>query len=208
LELENPSHTTIIVRHLHANDSYALFHLTNQNINLIKDLSAAVGRQTSFIDKMSERLWIRSPYLEGTLRRSIARYLNFLTLYKYHPKTMFVPTLDIDLAWHTHQCSAQRYYGGTRTLAGKFLNHDDSLEKPILGEGFEKTTALYRARFGTEYSVCGCWDCEGLIELFERQIETDGTKAEALGPEEIATIVGEEVKRYREVEALRRKPAL
>lgn len=71
---------------------------------------------------MNGQLWIRSPALSGTLRRATDRYAKFLHLLKRKApplgedgsgKTIvlgaiIVPTLDIDLVWHTHQCSAYR----------------------------------------------------------------------------------------------------
>ena len=60
-------------------------------------LRDAVIRQSKFVDKMHDYLWIRSSALDGTLRRAIDRYDKFLKLYKLYPTTMFVPALDIEL---------------------------------------------------------------------------------------------------------------
>ncbi|KAG9504918.1 hypothetical protein J7337_004899 [Fusarium musae] len=61
-----------------------------------KQLRDAVIRQASFADKMNSLMWIRSPALQGTIRRAISRYQNFCKLLKMS-KTTVVPTLDIDL---------------------------------------------------------------------------------------------------------------
>jgi hypothetical protein len=162
-----------------------------------QDLNDAVLRQVSFVDKMWDKLWIRSPALDGTLRRGRDRYSNFLNLFKLYPTTMFVPTLDIDLVWHTHQCSPSQYYTTTQEVAGKFVNHDDSIVQKTLDTGLKGTKSLYRIRFGQEYHICGCWDCEAL----QSAIEEAGKKPDWEG---IAKQVGEDVAYYRAVEVARR----
>ena len=164
---------------------------------LAQDLNDAVLRQVSFVDKMWDKLWIRSPALDGTIRRGRDRYSNFLNLFKLYPTTMFVPTLDIDLLWHTHQCSPSQNYTTTQEVAGKFVNHDDSIVQKELDTGLKDTKSLYRMRFGREYHICGCWDCEAL----QSAIEEAGKKPDWEG---IAQQVGGDVAYYRAVEVARR----
>ena len=121
-----------------------------------KQLRDAVIRQTAFVDKMNAHMWIRSPALEGTLRRSIDRYRKFCELLKLSESAMLVPTLDIDLAWHTHQCAARDYGRGMTALVGRFINHDDTIGKADLGDGYGDTRRLFQVRFGKEYQNCGC----------------------------------------------------
>ena len=114
---------------------------------------------------------------------------------------MFVPTLDIDLIWHTHQCSPGAYYLATMEKAGKFLNHDDSIEDAKLGDGYMRTRELWRVRFAEEYAVCGCWDCEALMDVVEDVVEdVDGKDLEERVRKGI-----EKVKVYREKEAVVRR---
>lgn len=190
-------------------DSNLLTKLTKTDRHLVQsyvdaqggvaeDLKDAVLRQVSFVDKMWDKLWIRSPGLDGTIRRALGRYEQFLRLFKIYPSQMFVPTLDIDLAWHTHQCSPSKYYKATQELAGKFVNHDDSIVQEKLDTSLQDTKSLYRMRFGREYHICGCWDCEALqsaLEKAEKGVKWDG----------IAKQVGETVAYYRAVEVARRK---
>jgi hypothetical protein len=162
-------------------------------------LSAAVMRQCGFIDKMDGKLWIRSPAAEDTLTRAGARYEQFLKLMKLYPDVTLVPTLDIDLVWHTHQCSPARYVQATRQLVGKFVNHDDTIAKDKLDTGFDKTRALYLMRFGKEYRVCGCWDCEALLSA----LHVSG--ARQVPDEEALQKVSDQVTYYKTVEAARRQ---
>ncbi|KAI1014633.1 hypothetical protein LB503_004108 [Fusarium chuoi] len=166
---------------------------------LAKQLRDAVIRQASFVDKMNSFMWLRSPALEGTIRRAITRYQNFCKLLKIS-KTTVVPTLDIDLVWHTHQCTAKHYGQAMKVLTGKFVNHDDTIEKPQLGDGFGETRRLYRVYFGQEYRSCGCWDCQALLTELERAVE-DGQDVDM---DKITAEVKEDVFYYRAVEWSRR----
>lgn len=178
-------------------DQHLLQHMFYAQEDFAKKLKDAVLRQVSFVDKMWDRLWIRSPALEGTVRRARDRYSNFLKLFRLYPTTMFVPTLDIDLVWHTHQCSPSRYYTITQEVAGKFVNHDDSIVQSKLDTGLTDTKTLYRIRFGKEYHVCGCWECEMLQSVVEDM-------ENFLNWEDVAKQVSEDVAYYRAVEVARR----
>uniref|UniRef100_A0A093V443 Uncharacterized protein n=1 Tax=Talaromyces marneffei PM1 TaxID=1077442 RepID=A0A093V443_TALMA len=137
----------------------------------ILQLTENVKRQASFVDKMHNHLWICSPAVSGTLCRAIDRYNKFLKLFVLHPGKTLVPTLDIDLVWHTHQCSAVSYEETMRTRTGRYVNHDDKIGKEKLGHGANETKHLFRTRFGQEYSVCLCWDCEMLATALEKAEE-------------------------------------
>jgi hypothetical protein len=105
--------------------------------------------------------------------------------------------LDIDLVWHTHQCSPSKYHAATQELAGKFVNHDDTIVQARLDTGFQDTKNLYRIRFGKEYHTCGCWDCEAL----QSAVEEAGKDGDLV---QIAQRVGADVAYYRAVEVSRR----
>jgi hypothetical protein len=163
-------------------------------------LAETVERQVSFVDKMEKQLWIRSPALEGTLERAIDRYTKFLKLFKLYPNTMLVPTLDIDLAWHTHQCSPSHYRAGAVEFAARFIDHDDKIGKPTLAGGMEKTKQLFRIRFGQEYLICNCWDCEAALSaviMLDRDRDSPDMGV-------IAHQVSQDVAYYRAVEIARR----
>ncbi|KAK0391491.1 hypothetical protein NLU13_0992 [Sarocladium strictum] len=139
------------------------------DVPLALELKAAVSRQASFVDKMNAHLWIRSPAVEGTLRRAIERYAKFLAILARGKKFTIVPTLDVDLAWHTHQCfSGFGYAAAVKARVGRFINHDDTIAKETLGDGFDETRKLWRMYYGKEYRVCGCWDCEALLSGVEK----------------------------------------
>ena len=55
--------------------------------------------------------WLHSPFIYQTLSESSNRYVNFFhMLTSSDLKQMLVPTLDIDLMWHTHQLWNYGYF--------------------------------------------------------------------------------------------------
>ncbi|GAA6009145.1 uncharacterized protein JCM10292_005336 [Rhodotorula paludigena] len=122
------------------------------------DLVAAVLRQGSFIDKMYNLGWTAPHRFDednSLLKRSVARYHAFMDLMASVPGTFLVPTLDIDLAWHTHQLKSS-YKNDMVLYVGRFVDHDDKVEENTLSNGFDKTAKAWRSRFGVPYSTCGC----------------------------------------------------
>ena len=128
------------------------------------DLVGAVIRQGSFVEKMHNIDWLHSPALRGTMKRLIVRYERFLRIIIDHPRQMAVPTLDIDLAWHTHQLSAQRYCAHTIRLAQNFIDHDDKVTEVNLNNSFAWTSETYARIYREPYSECNCWYCEAIRE--------------------------------------------
>lgn len=125
------------------------------------DLCGAVMRQGVFVDKMIKLDWLHSPSARDTMARLINKYVNFISLMRRHPNQIVVPTLDIDLAWHTHQLIPPSYYSYTTRATTKFIDHDDKIEETKLNEAFEWTSKTYQEEFREMYSECTCWYCEG-----------------------------------------------
>ena len=46
----------------------------------------------------------------------------FLDMMSASPASFFVPTLDIDLVWHTHQLTAGRYADDCKTYVGRYID--------------------------------------------------------------------------------------
>lgn len=135
------------------------------------DLVGAVIRQGIFIRKMDDIDWLHSPALMATMERLIRKYRVFFRIMVTHARSMAVPTLDVDLAWHTHQLTPSRYYFYSLHATGDadpteqpyFINHDDKVDEVKLSDGFEWTSKMYR-KFtdGEIYSECTCWYCEAV----------------------------------------------
>ncbi|KAI9219176.1 hypothetical protein BC828DRAFT_349637 [Blastocladiella britannica] len=84
----------------------------------------------------------------GFAAQATVRLHKFYLLLSQHKDAFVVPTLDIDLAWHTHQLHPTRYCAYTTKILGGVLNHDDTIAKPKLGNGFEKTALMWAKQFG------------------------------------------------------------
>ena len=129
------------------------------------DLVGAVIRQGTFVQKMDNIDWLHSPTVMETAERLIKKYSVFLQIMLTNPRNMAVPTLDVDLAWHTHQLMPRRYYQYTTAPQSRgmrqFIDHDDKIDENKLSEGFEWTSKMYRRLTdGGIYSECTCWYCE------------------------------------------------
>ena len=164
-----------------------------------------VKRQASFVDKMHAQLWIRSPAAAGTLARAVDRYDKFLTLFKLYPRKMLVPTLDVDIVWHTHQCAAAGYKHAMETRTGRFIDHDDKIGKTTLDGGMEETKQLYMIRFGMEYDVCLCWDCMATESALEKLDVDGGEDLDEAQSKKLLSKVKADVEFYRCVEIARRE---
>ncbi|KAK4206194.1 hypothetical protein QBC37DRAFT_142266, partial [Rhypophila decipiens] len=142
-------------------DSFAILLADNMKF----DLAAAVHRQRRFALKMIRFGWVHSPVADFILARVVDRYGKFLSLFEGPPATTgtgigngrvgMVPTLDIDLVWHTHQLSPASYRAASSTVTGGYLvNHDDTISHGAAKFGFMATAQLYRDRFNEEYDMC------------------------------------------------------
>lgn len=129
------------------------------------DLCAAVMRQGVFIEKMVKIDWLHSPNARDTMSRLITKYDRFIQIMAKHPTKMAVPTLDVDLAWHTHQLRPSHYYYYTVSKTAKFIDHDDKIDGDKLSRCFEWTTKTYQSMFGEVYSECTCWYCESELAI-------------------------------------------
>ena len=144
------------------------------------DMAAAVHRQAGFALKMSQYGWLHCPSLESTLEQAIVRYLNFFSLLAEKPEGI-VPALDVDLIWHTHQLSPAVYASFCKAMAnGRFINHNDAVEKGILRSDAQHSRRLYKERFGEEYFRCHSWYCEWERFLTRRLSSSDMEKIRTL----------------------------
>lgn len=125
------------------------------------ELGGAVIRQSVFVDKMHSIDWLRSPAARSTMDRLLIKYGCFMKIIATFPRNIAVPTLDVDLGWHTHQLSPQPYYTYTVVkTCKKFIDHDDKMDENALSFNFEWTSKTYQKLFGEVYSECTCWYCE------------------------------------------------
>lgn len=106
------------------------------------------------------------------MTRLLQKYDRFFMIMLTTPGHMIVPTLDVDLAWHTHQLAPRAYYkystsrtAASQTQQAKFIDHNDKVEEGVLGDAFVFTCRKYMNLFNEVYSECTCWFCEGMRRL-------------------------------------------
>ncbi|KAK4987486.1 hypothetical protein LTR50_004618 [Elasticomyces elasticus] len=127
------------------------------------DLVGAVVRQGSFVEKMHNVDWLHSPALPATMTRLLVKYSRFFEIMQDRSH-MAVPTLDVDLAWHTHQLNPSSYLQYSFKQTGTLIDHDDKVAETRLNDAFVWTSKTYQKKFGEAYSECTCWYCEAVRE--------------------------------------------
>ncbi|KAG1797327.1 uncharacterized protein HD556DRAFT_1356096 [Suillus plorans] len=125
------------------------------------DLVSAVLRQGSFVKKMVNFGWTEPGYFADevdavALQHCVARYHAFLNIMAESPGSFFVPTLDIDLGWHTHQLMASQYQKDCLSFVGRYVDHDDKVEEGQLTTSFDFTCRAWNDRYHVPYMHCGC----------------------------------------------------
>ena len=150
-----PAESRIAVRKMMSRywENFTLFAL---------DLGGAVMRQGVFVEKMCKLDWLHSPSARETMSRLLTKYGRFMDIMRANPSQVAVPTLDVDLAWHTHQLSPSAYYRYTVDKIKRFVDHDDKIDDNTLSRQFEWTSRTYQERYGEVYSECTCWYCEAI----------------------------------------------
>ncbi|KAI2638591.1 hypothetical protein GGS21DRAFT_509045 [Xylaria nigripes] len=126
------------------------------------ELGGAVLRQGIFTEKMHKMDWLHSPAARETMDRLITKYKRFAAIMGKYPRKIAIPTLDVDLAWHTHQLSPAGYYKWMCSKTKRFIDHDDKIDETRLSKAFEWTSKVYQEMNGEVYSECTCWYCESV----------------------------------------------
>jgi hypothetical protein len=111
------------------------------------DLVAACLRQQNFCDKITKVDRDRNSSV--ALRSIVTRYRKFMRL--IDKGACLVPTLDIDLGWHTHQLSPAQYRQWCLTHLGGFVDHDDRASLEECNEGLVQTILVWEEAYGAHY---------------------------------------------------------
>ncbi|CAG8529309.1 2701_t:CDS:1, partial [Scutellospora calospora] len=114
------------------------------SLNLVN----AVIRQYKFTDKIINDYAIKASMNHS---QAIERYKKFLLLIKNNERNL-VPTIDIDLCWHTHMLHAIDYRNFTKKYTGEIINHDDKISESILSDNFKQTSDIWYKNFNELYS--------------------------------------------------------
>lgn len=112
------------------------------------DLAAAVQRQYRFVDDAAALGWLDN-HASVQLANAHARFRSWLALYAYC-RTLLIPTLDIDLMWHTYMLSPFYYWDCYRSI-GVMPDHNDRIEEHLLNKAFSLTQQQWDQAFGQPY---------------------------------------------------------
>jgi hypothetical protein len=64
-----------------------------------------------------------------------------------------VPTLDVDLAWHTHQPYPHSYREYCLRFVSRLVNHDDTFQKEVIGNGLRETSLAWLKAYIEPYTT-------------------------------------------------------
>jgi hypothetical protein len=144
------------------------------------DLVAASLRQREFATKITSIgcAGIDTPL---ALIKATTRYHKFLLLMNRKSngkdkRVALVPTLDIDLCWHTHQLYADSYRQWCMDHLGVAINHDDTVGKESLDTGLRETNQAWRTAYRESYTTDNLPEAKNrkmsgglLLNLFSRK---------------------------------------
>lgn len=152
------------------------------------DIVAAAERQMAFHYQVA----ITPQYQDSKwLQMAVTRYVSmFLELQRRRAKSVWVPTYDIDVVWHTHMLHPRMYVKDTTIRTGRLLPHDDTLNDRKAGSNlmnrWEDTVETWSREFGTSVArPGGMW--RGNITPEERLSVPVVKKSVQLFTEQIST---------------------
>jgi len=112
------------------------------------DLYAANEFQQGFIEK-TKVFYDSSDQDIMDLTQNYIKFLKLVPLIE--PGKFIVPTIGIDLIWHTHMMVPEWYGFDSKRIAGIVLNHNDTLSSTVLSENLEYTAALWKKTYNEDY---------------------------------------------------------
>ncbi|OQR99145.1 hypothetical protein ACHHYP_07250 [Achlya hypogyna] len=114
------------------------------------DLVRGMFRQLDFVAKVGRHFeYWSDPVVLGA---SIVRYERFMKLMEDRRDHVCVPTVDIDLVWHTHQTHHEAYRRYCQAVRGYLIDHDDTVSSSSLRDGYAYTFQLWHTYFDEPYS--------------------------------------------------------
>ena len=117
-------------------------------------MTDAIKRQINFVRKMVE-LDLGKTTVNQYIETAIDRYQQFLNLAWSPDKpkgVRMVPTLSIDLIWHSHQLDPTGYktFCFNNSLNHKMMDHDDNVEESDLKKDTVQMMAFWKKKYGED----------------------------------------------------------
>ncbi|KAM0595135.1 hypothetical protein ACHAPN_005446 [Verticillium nonalfalfae] len=126
----------------------------------VKDIVETYTGKFADSSKLKHLNWLHLPTVEQSMLKNVTKYERFFEIMAANPGEAAVPTLDVDLAWHTHQLSPKAYYEYSVSMTRNFVDHNDKVDEEKLGVSFEWTSKTYEKKYNEVYAECRCWYCE------------------------------------------------
>lgn len=124
-----------------------------------RDLSVDLVRACLIQRITAERITseeCRDLRLPFALQRATIRYHKFILLMDPRSPSrgkLLVPTLDIDLCWHTHQLFAPDYQNWCIAHIGRPIDHNDTIMELSLADGLHYTSLSWFKAYQTGYTT-------------------------------------------------------
>lgn len=135
-------------------------------VSIPDDLVGMVLRQCRFCNSVNQLDLLHDQNLGHNLTRWTLRYEKFMLLVASTGGRIMVPTLDIDLIWHTHLLSLYNYIKFCKySAADCLIDHHDKLDRRRALVYYQRTAKLYRQTFGESYLLCACINCASTKRL-------------------------------------------
>jgi hypothetical protein len=147
-------HSFRFLRNERARDSVTLINIMRSRYMGIPhrtsiDLMLAVARQWDFTSKMVDIDWCTAE----SVADAVARYKKFLMLMEDNPKSILVPILSIDLAWHTHMLHHYCYREYTLKTLFRVINHDDTITNQFVHNYLILTAKKWYKKYHEPYTT-------------------------------------------------------
>jgi len=114
------------------------------------NLAEAVIKQSPFLETTQKLAWLHSPDQNDIVSHALKKYDRFFQILRRSKGN--VPTVDVDLVWHTDQLSPQAYYEHSLKLTGRLIVHSHDFEDHNIRGFFERTAEEYLRLFGESYT--------------------------------------------------------
>lgn len=135
-----------------------------QQLNILKNsLNMGINNTTLHVqvallnfDKLKWKLTqsAEATWNDGQCDFADMEYRKFLSLKKWYPKLIFVPSKLVDKFWHEHILDTQSYANDCKKVFGHFLHHYpyfgiyDDKDQDNLQSAFDETVKCYEQHFG------------------------------------------------------------
>ena len=114
------------------------------------NLGESLMQQIPFFEQSQQLDWLHSPELNKILSHSLQKYDRFFQMLRNSKGN--VPTVDVDLVWHTDQLSPQGYYEYSLKMTGRLVVHSHDFKEYNICDMFEWTAEEYMKVFGESYT--------------------------------------------------------